>query len=328
MVKFNQQELEEDWISEQFIWRVDTKEVYNKETYKYSREFVKSLGLESDAIGWCTLEPKVDEQVVKQIYQKSKEEKVKILASYELSLTKNYPTDWYILTGCVSSISRNYSNCVKERYIELEEDFYSFPRIKGYKIESFGSVLLYSGFLMIQKPIVDFFNNNGIKDLDYMWVEDFGKYRATPYFLVLPKEFLKWCFSDKMYDSHKRRRKKEMVNQIRAFGSKIELIWKKSKILRVTFPMMVSRQELKGREIWGLGRDLLVSKKVRDLLLQNGLVEDKYFKPVFVSDRDIECPPKGLGVKKLEEFSVPNKIQEYYYKLYEKDLRKNKPQMK
>ena len=32
MITFDGQRLEDNWIFEQFVWRVDTKEVYNKET--------------------------------------------------------------------------------------------------------------------------------------------------------------------------------------------------------------------------------------------------------------------------------------------------------
>lgn len=325
MIEFNKQELEEDWILEEFIWHVDMKDVYNEETYQYSKDFVKSLGLESDCIGWCTLKPRVDESIVKQIYRKAKEEKVRILAKYELNLTKNYPTDWYILTG---NASRKYSNAIKDRIIDLEDDFCIVQRISGYKIAPSDRILAGRDFLIFQKSVVDFLKENEINDLDYMWVEDFGKYRATPYFFAMPKAFLTWCFDDEMYDLHKGRGKKEMSNQICAFGKKIELIWKKSKVLRMNFPIMVRRQELQGRDIWRFGRELLVSKKVRNLFIQNKLVDDRYFKPVFVSDRDIENPPRGLGVTELSEYFIPGEVQQRYRKLYEKDLSKNKSQIK
>ena len=323
MIIFDGQELQDEWLEEYLQWIPEKKNLFDEESYAYSKNFVKSLGLKSDSVGWCELESNVNEEIVKKIYQKVAEENAKVRAYYHLGLSQNYPSEWYIVNEYSFT---DYSNAMDMEEIIKKKNTYTLESIRGYKILPRDTILSGENFMMFQKTVVDFLKEIGIDDLDYMWVKDIGRYQSIPYFFAMPKEFVHWCFDDEIYRRRWRNKeKKSMSFYAEGFGSKVKFIWDNSEEIHVDFPTMVSRQELRGREIYGFGRQLLVSKRIRELLIENKLAKVENFEPVLTSDRDKDSPPRGLEETHLGECYIPEEIWEQYRKLYEKDLQKKKP---
>lgn len=129
MIKFDGQELKDEWIQEYLQWIPEKNNLFDEEAYKYSKGFVKALGLKSDSVGWCTIGPSVDEELVKRIYQKATEENTKIRADYYLGLSQNYPSEWYILRQY--SVT-NYSDAISEEEIRKKKNTYTLESIVGY----------------------------------------------------------------------------------------------------------------------------------------------------------------------------------------------------
>lgn len=89
-------EEEFDWILDEPKWK--TKPRQDEESYCFNREFVKTFGLKSDCVGWCTLKGKnLNRELLEAIRQKADDEKMHIRGCYTLKVYRDAQSRWYRL---------------------------------------------------------------------------------------------------------------------------------------------------------------------------------------------------------------------------------------
>lgn len=330
MFSLDGNEVDDSCVDEQFRWIADNRKLFDEKAYTYSRDFVKSFGLKCNTAGWCTLEQGLSESLLERIFMKAKEENVEIRGEYQWLLNSQYESDWYLLKDMIDI---GDSDVIEDEEIKVGKKIYYLDSIKAFKLSPLDSIIEREPFMMFRQSVVNVLQEHKITGLEYMWVQDTGRYDAAQYFYAMPSNFISWCFTDELY---RRRKKMEFMSRnITAFGKKASLIWEGCKQIKVRFPLMFSKDTLPEADIAGVFVEkksffintLLVRKKVRDLLINEKLAKESNFEAVFLTERNIESSPLGLCVTELDNYILPKSIKEYYAEQYEAVKKRNRPQM-
>lgn len=158
---------------------------YDEEKYKQNIEFVHSLGLKCDCVGWCKLDlsnPRTSE-IFDQISTFCKENGWRARGNY----TRKYvdvKSDWYEL------IPSNFKD--NTLYDEIETVTKEGEPITTSIIRAFHELnptpKEWGRDLYIPERFRNFIIENNIDDLDFCWVKDKGKYEAEQYFHIYGKQ--------------------------------------------------------------------------------------------------------------------------------------------
>ena len=173
--------------TETLIWRLDSNAHGAKleADLEKSAEFIRSLGLESEGIGWCEVDlsaPETD-KMLDQIGQFCKQTGMKANGHY----TREYraaDSEWYRLKfdafrGHETSDTFETVKDARGKDMELEK-VRAYTLTGGFK-ESLSQHCVPASFM-------DACIANNLNDLRFCWLRDVGRYAGTQYFAVLPEE--------------------------------------------------------------------------------------------------------------------------------------------
>ena len=188
--------------SEELLWILDMPRSAfrnDDEMYQYSIDFVHSLGLKCDCVGWCKMSlsnPKAPE-ILKTIYEFCKENKCGARCYYTREYI-NVESDWYELV--TTDFKENTTSDRHEILSENSEEIYT-RIIRAYH-EMSPSPKSYSDEIYVPERFRNFCIQNNIDDLDFCWAQDKGKYEAEQYFHVfgkrlIPRVAVDYCFKKK-----------------------------------------------------------------------------------------------------------------------------------
>lgn len=158
-----------------------------EETFQKNIDFVHSLGLKCDSVGWSNLDlasPRTEE-IFEKITSFCEENSWKARCVY----TREYidlETDWYEL------VFTHFKDSTESRIISLPTD--STEEVSSQEIRAFHefSATPKTWYLNLYLPerFRDFCVQNGINALDFCWMRDKGKYEAEQYFHVFGKRLI------------------------------------------------------------------------------------------------------------------------------------------
>ena len=174
------------WILDKVGVKLNTLEIQNKK-FQENIDFVHSLGLKCDCVGWCKLNlsnPRTPE-ILNRISEFCKENGWRARGLYDrqyIDVTSNWfelvPTDFKNNTLCdrietVTEKSKKIHTSVIRAFHELSPT----PKMYGDEI-------------YVPERFRNYCIKNNINDLDFCWVKDKGKYDAEQYFHVYGKHLI------------------------------------------------------------------------------------------------------------------------------------------
>ena len=170
--------------TEKISWILDKPKKFSQnweENIQQNIDFVHSLGLKCDSVGWSKLDlasPRTEE-IFEKITAFCEENGWKARCVYTRKYM-DFKSDWYEL------VFTDFKDSTVSDMIDLPTD--STKRVRGYELRAFHelSPTPKEGYTSIYLPerFRNFCMQNGINGLEFCWARDKGKYEAEQYFLA------------------------------------------------------------------------------------------------------------------------------------------------
>ena len=163
-----------DWILDN-----DDKSIADDDKYRLNIEFVHSLGLNCDCVGWSKLDlqnPRANE-ILSAIDSFCKKNGWKARGIYTRTYA-DYTSDWYEIVPAVFKDNTLYDSyeCESERGETVE-----IYNLRAYH-ELRPSPKWWYESILVPERFRDACVRHGITDVDFCWARDKGKYQAEQYF--------------------------------------------------------------------------------------------------------------------------------------------------
>ena len=312
--------IDEKYIVEKIEFSLVPQDFYNADwdfEDERARRFAKELGFKPDSAGDCqNVTPTLD--LINSIIEKAERENGKVGIGYNLSLSYDYDTEWYIAEGEP-----------KGGYLECSEwDEEKIGELKAYAMPSnirFTTVGCHM-FTIFREDIVSAITDAGFKGVDFVWQRDIGRYKAKQYFAAYPQKMLPhfYCYRDENLSK----------SDIADLPEHVMLIHNNNKEFACDLPLAVDKKTLPETDCDFVGistRDfcgtLLIRKNCRDFLIEKGLAKITDFEPVLVVDKWDFLKARPYRKRKLENnyCAITEEQKELRYVEYLKHLKKEKP---
>lgn len=169
-----------DWILDN-----NDKRINGEEKYLLNIEFVHSLGLKCDCVGWSTLDlqnPRADE-ILSAIDSFCKKNGWKARGIYTRKYA-DYTSDWYEL---VPTTLKDNTLCDSDEYESERGETVEIYNLRAYHELRPSPKWRYESILVPER-FRDVCIRHGITDVDFCWARDKGKYQAEQYFHLYPNK--------------------------------------------------------------------------------------------------------------------------------------------
>ncbi len=171
---------------ETLLWILDKfdnngKMMFDDDKIQQNIDFVHSLGLKCDSVGWnkLSLQSKQADEILTSIEVFCKESGFKARGYYSKSYT-DYTSDWFVLEP---GTFKDNTLC---DYVEYENDQgerIGMSSIRAYH-ELHASPKWWGNDIYVPERFRDACVRHNITDVDFFWVKDKGKYKAEQYFYL------------------------------------------------------------------------------------------------------------------------------------------------
>ena len=163
-----------DWILDK-----NDKRINGEEEYLLNIEFVRSLGLKCDCVGWSKLDlqnPRTDE-ILSAIDSFCKKNGWKARGIYTRKY-EDYTSDWYEL---VPTTFKDNTLCDSDECDSEQGEMVKIYNLRAYH-EVHPSPKWWYESILVPERFRDTCIRHGITDVDFCWAKDKGKYQAEQYF--------------------------------------------------------------------------------------------------------------------------------------------------
>ena len=163
-----------DWILDN-----DDKSIVDDEKYRLNIEFVHSLGLKCDCVGWSTLDlqnPRADE-ILSAIDSFCKKNGWRARGVYTRKYA-DYTSDWYEL---VPTTFKDNTLCDSDEYESERGETVKIYNLRAYH-ELRPSPKWWYESILVPERFREACIRHGIVDVDFCWARDKGKYQSEQYF--------------------------------------------------------------------------------------------------------------------------------------------------
>ena len=323
-------------IKETLNWIIDYNDskLVDDEKYKLNIEFVHSLGLKCDCVGWCKLDlshPRLDEILCKiKAYCKSMNCRVR--AYYERAYA-DYESDWYEL---IPTCFNDNTVCDREEYKSIRGKAASMISIRAYR-EAKSSPKEWYESVFVPERFRDFCIRNNLSDVDFCWVRDKGKYRAEQYFFLYSDHNVKRILSDKGL----RGADKKRINTLGGAISKVADVVDKFQNIELQDCYLESDLPHGGivhayvpKSFSYCGRNVfLIHKSLAEIFLKEKAIPESSLRPAlvvkeipggYVSEKTevMDRPTDDYFKKSISEYEILKKTERPIRKVTEKDALK------
>ena len=304
---------------------IGQKMLVDDEEYDYNRRFMNELGFKSDLVGWMNV-CNIEESQFAKILQKAEEEKVKLRTIVDVTLHDDESIEWYILQD-LPYIELNEKKIPgKDKYIDT---------VKGYKLRN--HMYNTSGTCLISHKVKTLFEEISLKGYHVKWIVDSGRYASNPYYELYLEECIDGYFGGSVDQNIIKKSKKELLAFLEPFpnvaSSIIEHYPKRIDVMMMSVPMIVNRSLLDGKDIIRVDNHYLVSRKVKECLVNCRLISASVFEPVLLCNDDekfilfndcSEYTKLHEALRKKNDFVEDTDVEQYriqQYELYNNSVR-------
>ena len=301
-------------FTEQLLWILDknSKKIKEEEEYKQNIDFVHSLGLKCDSVGWSKLDlssPRSDE-ILSAIESFCKENGWSARGYYTREYV-DYDSDWYEML--VDSFSDN----TYEGETSIDGSETKTSAIKAY-CEMKPTPKWWGDGIFIPERFWDACLRHNASDLDFCWARDKGKYDAEQYFLIYGKKQILDICNDKGIRSDD----KELMAELGGYLPRLSEIFGDLRIrlqecyIKSSIPDCKIAEAYVGRINSLQGRSIfLIHKSFAETLINEKAISRSCLQPAMV----LESAPLGYTVEKTSACPRPSpEYMEASIKEYEK----------
>lgn len=290
---------------------IDESQRFSEEKYRENRDFVHSLGLKCDCVGWCDLDlsnPKT-ESYLDSIAAFCQSHGFTARGWYTRTYTGT-EGDWYRLgTGKIPDDATSEHGDV---YAPVVSDF-PCTAVKGYLLEP--PTVKSDGFrdILIPARVKRGLEELGEEGLTFCWIRDVGRYEAESYFQLYTDTHVARIWSgmsaDRYVVSFKKDEDPALEARIRAFGGMLPRLIGIFSDLHITMPDCYPASELpKAGLVEAFAprlHELLIHRATAQRLLDAKVISPRDLAPVFVAE---ECP---AGYTEEKGYPRPRPTAEY-----------------
>lgn len=326
-------------FTEKLSWILDSRSSkYDEKHYQINIDFVHSIGLKCDSVGWCDIDlstPEADD-ILSAIEKFCKENNLLARGWYTREFA-DFDSEWYSLK-CPPPGSG--STGVEKVEDELGK-ILKISSISAYQNKE-QPILGWADASMVSEKIYEACLNHGI-DADFCWVKDTGRYASSQYFYFYPSHSLSsLAWDDGLSYSEKSKGifksyypDKQVYDRYEQLGGMLPRLSEIFYDLRVSLPNCYPAAEFPQngftQAYWtadncGSARyKLLVHKRTAEMLIDEKVLSSKNLVPVLLYDevpagyaeaKTVHCPkPNGKYIS-----DMLGKYQKF--KLIEKPARK------
>lgn len=184
--------------TEKLSWILDKKgkTVNEEKIYQQNIDFVHSLGKKCDCVGWSELssaDPDFDE-VLSEIDRFCKADSWLARGYYEREYI-DVESDWFemLTTNFSDSAIADYVNAPTQNGEEI-----LLTTIKAFRENSLSPKEQFG--ICVPERLKNSLIDNNVKNVDFCWVQDRGKYEAEQYFYIYPKTLIPQILTNKNLD--------------------------------------------------------------------------------------------------------------------------------
>ena len=334
--------------TEELHWILDNGKLTNEDKYRQNIEFVHSLGLKCDCVGWSKLilsDHRTDE-ILDAIDSFCKKNGFKARCVYTRRYT-DFESEWYEFDP-TTSFNRNtidsFFTCKSEQGNSIK-----LLNIKAYHEMKSTPKRIGSDKIFVPERFRNTCLSHNIKDIDFCWVNDKGKYEAEQYFYIygnnqIPNiidfyhsEFgLKTTFLKKLKQKQVRRK----MNKMDGYIPKIAKIF--HTLQQINLPNCYFENDMPnckiaqahtlrtyshdGRRYAETYRNkFLIHKSFVEVLLKENVISESALQPALI----VKEIPEGYTVNKTERINRPTfEYMNQSIKEYEKIKTLSRPKHK
>ena len=298
-------------LGENLIWIIDKQKnaVGDENESKENREFVHSLGLKCDYVGWCNLDLESEnaDKIIEKI-EKYCEDTHSYLRGYYKSTNSYEDNEWYKLN----------TKYISTDYFENENE------IRAYKIPK-NTNCLYENTKSAIALVSDNFRKvcvtEGFSGITFSWKKDIGKYKSLQYFNMYISSNVPNFYSCNNLSAAD----PEGTNKLFKLGGKLPKLIPLFYNINIDIPICIKKNDLPSTDFAYYKYDtfsyvetgVLIRKKVATILLERRLITRSDLICVNILD-DIPLHYEKYSSEKLEPIS--NEDVQSIQKAYEEFL--------
>lgn len=325
----------EEEVSQKHISRSESFEMRRRkqeEEIKVGVDFIRSLGLKSDNVGWCRMDlnrPDSD-SLLEQIHSFAFKEGLYLRGYYDRKCS-DFTSEWYLLESkYLSNDEKRFADAVDRNGNPRKID-----EIFAYKVPKFTQVLWSRELPIVTEDIRNCCLNHGFSGVDFFWIRDIGKYNAAQFFGLIAEEMVAEFACDRYLSYSGMKYAKDskrdhsvyspLYQRFLALGGKLPELSQMFYDLRITVPIQLPRNKMPQTDFayvyydnrWDYGRQYaLIRKRAADILLSEKAIQKEYLTPVLLYDTE----PDGYYIQTSEPISYPSdtviaKLENEYEKL-------------
>lgn len=167
-------------LKETLTWILDNnKKTNGDEDYQFNIDFVHSLGLKCDCVGWSELDlgDLNADKILSAISSFCKENGYSVRGYYDRQYT-DYTSDWYEL---IPTAFNDDTFCGGDEYITNDGKTTSILNIRAYREKKSSPKRFYDS-IFVPERFRDACIRHNVDDIVFGWAKDKGRYEAEQYF--------------------------------------------------------------------------------------------------------------------------------------------------
>ena len=284
-------------IIETLDWIIDYNDsrIVGDENYRLNIEFVHSLGLKCDRVGWCKLDlshPNLDEILCKiKAYCKNMNCRVR---GYYKRTYSDYESDWYEL---ILSDFNDNTVCGSEEYKSIQGKTVEVLSIRAYN-ETKSSPKEWYESVFVPERFRDACIRNNVSGVEFCWAKDKGKYQAEQYFCLYSEHNVKSVISDMGLPKADKKRINSLggaLAKIAAIVDEFQRIELQNCYIESDLPRGEIVHAYVPRSFSYLGRNVfLIHKSLAEIMLKEKVLSERNLRPALV----VKDAPNGYVSEK------------------------------
>ena len=186
---------------EHLLWILDgiSEKIWDDEENQRRIDFVHSLGLKCDCVGWCNLnlsDPR-SEDILDRIEEFCRENGWTARGIYERKYS-DPDSQWFRLCYDPFNFSELSDNREEIRSSTGEDIFY--PQVKAYTLIGNAPKEYDWKHQCVSEKFRDAYLSCNLSGLRYLWLRDVGKYQGPQYFIAAPEQRIPRVLCSKSFD--------------------------------------------------------------------------------------------------------------------------------
>jgi hypothetical protein len=286
-----------------------------QEKIKKNIEFVRSLGLSCDSVGWCNLDlngPDAD-KLLDQIRAFASREKLYLRGYYSRRFS-DFESEWYLLESVyLSNGEWDYADVSDTNGNPLR-----ISELYACKVPRYVQVLWERGLPCVTERFRDCCLRHGFSGVDFYWIRDKGRYHATQFFglmidRMVPEfacdRYLSYSDSKDSYKKQDHSPGSPLYQRFLQLGGRLPELSQMFYDLNVDLPVQLPRNQMPETDFAYLyffrpdyhQHYALIRKRAAEILVTEKAIRQEYLIPVALYDTE----PAGYYIQPSEPIPYP-----------------------